>query len=200
MASEFYTIEEKAEKKLKKLRNSREEETKTFRYKRLIAAMVKVAIRNNSLRFTQNDIKEISLIVYKSYNKLKHIRVWNQMTSELVKKDVNTALIEFYSSAGLDKNEATALLKLATETAKEKKDVTNMLKIVEKYENAANLTQKSIITARTTETIDYSKLVDGQPSQKVVKTLEISKNEAQGLIETVDNEQGNDNVQPGNNV
>ena len=89
------------------------------------------------------------------------------------------------------------MLNLAKDTAIEKKDVNNLLKIVEKYESAANLTHKNTITARTTETIDYSKVgKDGQPAQKVTKTLELTKNEAISSLESHDKDKVDDNVPP----
>ena len=186
-------------KKAKKLKDRRAEERNTLRYKKLIAAAVNLVVKNNSLRYTKDDIKTISLSIYKSYNKLKHIRVWNQLTSEITKQDINKALIDFYAQAGLTKDESIKMLNLAKDTAIEKKDVNNLLKIVEKYESAANLTHKNTITARTTETIDYSKVgKDGQPAQKVVKTLELTKNESIGSDISLDNGKGNDNVQPNN--
>ncbi len=143
---------------------------------KLIAGAVKRIIKNNNKNLSNNDIKELCLTVYGKYDKIKHVRVRNQLSQEAIQTSINTALIEFYSSAGIDKEEAVKLLNLAKEIAKEKKDVTNLLKIVEKYENAANLTHKNTITARTTETIDYSKLgKDGNPVQKVTKTLEVTQ-------------------------
>ena len=119
------------------------------------------------------------------------------MTSEITKQDINKALIDFYAQAGLTKDESIKMLNLAKDTAIEKKDVNNLLKIVEKYESAANLTHKNTITARTTETIDYSKVgKDGHPSQKMVKTLELTKSEAISSLETGDNSKVDDNVPP----
>jgi len=184
-------------KKAKKLKDRRAEERNTLRYKKLIAAAVNLAVKNNSLRFTKDDIKTISLSIYKSYNKLKHIRVYNQLTSEITKQDINKALIDFYAQAGLTKDESIKMLNLAKDTAIEKKDVNNLLKIVEKYESAANLTHKNTITARTTETIDYSKVgKDGQPAQKVVKTLELTKNDSISSLEGHDKDKVDDNVPP----
>ena len=184
-------------KKVQKVKDRQAEERNTLRYQKLIAAAVNLAVKNNSLRFTKDDIKTISLSIYKSYNKLKHIRVYNQLTSEITKQDINKALIDFYAQAGLTKDESIKMLNLAKDTAIEKKDVNNLLKIVEKYESAANLTHKNTITARTTETIDYSKVgKDGQPAQKVVKTLELTKNEAISSLESHDKDKVDDNVPP----
>lgn len=181
----------------KKLKNKQDKFRNSFRYKKLIAEAVKTIINNDSLVFSKDDIRAISDKVYKRQDLLVCGRVRSTLNQELVKADINTALIEFYSSAGLDKKEAINLLNLAKEMAKEKKDVTNLLKIVEKYETAANLTHKNAVNVSQTQIIDYSKLgKDGLPTVKTVKTIETTINNAQDCDIRQDQEQVNDNTQP----
>lgn len=161
--------------KQKKFRTYREKHNQgQLRTIKLIAATIKLIVKNNSKNLSNSDIKYLCEKVYSKYDRIKHVRVRNMLSQEIVQNKINTALITFYSNI-LDETVARECLKIAIDTAKEKRDVPNLLKIAEKYENAANLTQKSSVTARTTETVDYSKIgKDGLPTSKVVKTLEIS--------------------------
>jgi len=168
------------EKKLDKYQDRREKhKIQKLRYIKLVGETVKTIIRNNDKRLSNNDIKEICLKTYKKYDKLSHVRVRNELSQEITQKLVNQQLMSFYSKADLNEETAKDMLKQTIEIAKEKKDGNLLLKIVEKYESAANLTQKHGITARTTETTDFSKIgKDGLPAQKVVKTLEVTTSEA----------------------
>lgn len=164
---------------------------------KLIAETVKKIVKNNDKRLSNEDIKDLCLRVYGKYDKIKHIRVRNSLAQELMQNKINTALIEFYSQAGLNKDEAIKMLNLAKDTAIEKKDVNNLLKIVEKFESASNLTGNNGVKATYKETTDFSKLgKDGQPEVKTTKTLEITKNEAISSLETDDLNKVDDNVSP----
>ncbi len=184
------------QEKQKKFRQYRQKyDQQQLRTIKLIAETVKTIVKNDNKNLSNNDIKELCLKVYHKYDKIKHVRVRNTLNTEITQNKINEALISFYSSAGLNKEEAINLLNLAKETAKEKKDVTNLLKIVEKYENAANLTQKTATRATYSETTDFSKIgKDGQPAQKIVKTLELTNEQAiaSDIRPDLNSKQGND--------
>jgi hypothetical protein len=101
MASEHFTIQGKAQKKLKKLRDNKADEKNSFRYKRLIAETVKIILKNNTELLSNNDIKQISLKVYNKYDKLKHLRVRNQLNSLPVKQDINAELQRILTDKGI---------------------------------------------------------------------------------------------------
>ena len=162
-----------------RLKEKKSKEYRGLRYKKLIAEIVKKTVESGNPKLTNNDIKEISLKIYKSNDKIKCSRVKSMMQQEIVKNDVNNELQRIYTDAGLSKDALKPLLESIKIWIDEKKDIANALKLAEKIERANNLTQGSSITARTTETTDFSKIgKDGQPAQKVVKTLEITKSEA----------------------
>ncbi len=164
-------------------------------YLRLLGETAKKIIQKGSKQLNINDYKDIALKVYKKNGYILARSIKRMMETDLARTQVNTALIEFYSQAGLNKDEAIKMLNLAKDTAIEKKDIGNLLKIVEKYESASNLSDNKGVKATYRETTDFSKLgKDGRPEVKTTKTLEITKNEAIGSLESNDKEVGNDNV------
>jgi len=166
------------EKKQKKFQAYRQKyDRQQLRTIKLIAEAVKLIISNNNKRFDNKDIKDLSLKVYSDYNKFNHIRIRNTLMRTDVQETINNELLKIYIEAGLSKDEIRPLLENVKSWILEKKDIANGLKLIDKLETVNNLAQKNSFTARTTETIDYSRLgKDGQPAQKVTKTLEISKN------------------------
>jgi len=164
---------------------------------KLIAEAVKLIISSDNKRFDNKDIKDLSLRVYSTYNKFNHIRIRNTLMRTDVQDTINNELLRIYSEAGLSKDEIKPLLENVKSWIIEKKDITNGLKLIDKIENVNRLSQNNTITARTTETIDYSKVgKDGQPAQKVTKTLELTKNEAISSLESHDKDKVDDNVPP----
>ena len=197
MASEFYTIAQKAQKKQAKLKDRVKEERNSLRYRKFIATIIKLIVSKDDKRLTNNDIKTISLTIYKRYDKLRHIRIRSTLSQGIVKTDINNELQRIYTDAGLSKDALKPLLESIKSWIDDKKDITNALKLVDKIERANNLGLNNTITARTTETIDYSKVgKDGQPAQKVVKTLELTKTDAISSLEGRDNSKADDNVPP----
>ena len=172
-----------------RLKEKKSKEYRGLRYKKLIAEIVKKTVESGNPKLTNNDIKEISLKIYKSNDKIKCSRVKSMMTQEIVKNDVNNELQRILTDAGFPKDKLKELYTNAEKYANDKKDGNLLLKIAEKIERANNLTQGSSITARTIETTDFSKIgKDGNPAQKVVKVLEITKNEA--IRDDIGNDQG----------
>jgi len=189
------------QKKLVKYQDRRgKHKIQKLRYIKLVSETVKHIISNNDKRLSNNDIKEICIKVYKKYDKLKHVRVRNELSQGVTQNKINNELQRIYTDAGLSKDALKPLLESIKLWIDEKKDVTNALKLVDRIESANNLVQKQSISARTTETTDFSKIGrDGQPAQKVTKTLEITtksdksednidSNNAPGSLESPDNE------------
>ncbi|MFA6309730.1 MAG: hypothetical protein WC677_08385 [Clostridia bacterium] len=189
---EFVTKQKKLKKHQDKFRNS-------FRYKKLIAEAVKTIIANDSLVFSKDDIKAISNKVYKRADLLVCGRVRSTLNQEMVKIDVNNELQKILNEAGLDKNKLKTIYETVEQIANDKKDGNLLLKIAEKIERANNLTENNSTRATYRETTDFSKLgKDGQPAQKVTKTLEITKNEAIRDDMSNDLDKVNDNLRPEN--
>ena len=179
MASEFYTIEEKAQKKIKALKSRKGEEYKSLRFVKAVAATAQRIIEKDFKKLNDNDYKDIALRIYKRNDIITISRIKNMMNTDIAKNMINSELVTYYNQANLTKERIPDLLKKVEEYADLKKDGNLILKLVEKTENVNNLTQKQSITARSSETIDYSKMgKDGNPLKKVTKTLEMTTNEA----------------------
>ena len=189
MASEYFTIEGKAGKKLKKLKNRREEERKTLRYKKLIAETVKLMLLNDSQVLTKSDIKAISLKIYGSYNKLKHIRVYNQVTDELTKVDINSELQRILTDRNIRPIEKIVDLTQKGEEAA--KNTSDYIQVAKFYKEIAGIEpKKGLIKATERRTIDYSKLDDlGNPQETVIRTVE-TQTPGEPLNQNDDSEKG----------
>lgn len=185
------------QRKASKLKERQPNEFKQLRYSKLIGEVVKKILKNNSKILKKNDLSEICIKVYGSTNKIKEIRVRKVIESAIAKQDIDNELRRIYSDAGLDKEELKVLLSDAKQWIKEKKDITNALKLAQMIGAANNLDHNNSVKATYRETTDFSKIgKDGQPVVKTSKTLEITKNEATGTLESTDPVQGNDNVSP----
>ncbi len=191
----------KALPRYKKVKVSRKgEEQKSLRFIKTVSATAKKIKERNTKKLNYNDYKDITNEVYKKSDIISISRVRSMMSTEIAKNMINQELIRFYNEAELNESEAIKMLKLAKDTAIEKKDIGNLLKIVEKFESASNLTVNNGVKATYRETTDFSKLgKDGQPEVKTTKTLEITKTEAIGSLETDDLNKVDDNIQPINN-
>lgn len=165
--------------KVKEKRDNRPNDYKQLRYTKLVAEVVKRIVRNDSKILKKNDLSEICIKVYGQTNKIKEIRVRKMLDAPIVKNDINEALMRFYTNAGFNQETAEKLIKNVLTWIDEKKDTGNAIKMIEKYETAANLAQKSASKATYSETTDFSRIgKDGNPALKVTKTLEMSTDQS----------------------
>ena len=169
-------VENRYNRKVNELKQSRHYNTKEFR--KSIARVCEI-IEKEHRKPTLSEYREIAKEIYKTDTLIKARSLKRMMSTEESIKRIDTQLIAYYSGIGYDLEKAKELTKEAEQFAREKKDAALLLKIAQMILAANNLTQSSTITARTTETTDFSKLgKGGLPAQKVVKTLEITKSEA----------------------
>jgi hypothetical protein len=186
-------------KKINELKQTRRNFRDSLRYKKLISLTAQQIIRKDTLRLNDSDYKEIAFKLRNRTDKLLISRIRQTLHQEIVKNDVSNELIRIYTEAGLSKDEIKPLLENVKSWIIEKKDITNGLKLIDKIEKVNNFDNNGV-KATYKETTDFSKLgKDGQPAQKVTKTLEITKNEAIRDDMSNDLNKVNDSVSPEDN-
>lgn len=151
-------------KKIQKYRAYREKyNLQQLRTIKLISSVVNTIIINNDKNLSNNDIKELCIKVYGSYNKIKHVRVRNMIKSTAMQEQINNKLMDYYIRQGIDPvKKVVDLSKKAEEVAKSTSDY---MLIAKHYKDIAEIEPQT--TAKQTEIVNYNEYM--QPVSKQVK-------------------------------
>ena len=178
-------------RKLAKLQTYRSEtERKSLRYKKLIAEIVKYIVLNNDKYLTNNDLKQISIKVYKKHDRIIHQRIRSMMTQEVVKNDINNELQRILTDRAINPLlKVVDLTQRGEEVAKNTSDFINVAKF---YKEIAEIEPKKGAKATYQEkTIDYSTI----GKEKITtKTIELSNSDA--ITSDINDDLGNVNSKP----
>ena len=170
-------VENRYNQKVKDLKENKH--VTKLHYLKLVGKTAQKIVEKDTKQLNINDYKDIARQVYNKDGYILARSIKRTMETAPARQMINSELISIYNEANLSKHEIKPLLDQVKTWIIEKKDVTNGMKLIEKIEKVNSLLENSTVNVSQTQIIDYSKIgKDGQPAQKVVKTLEITKSEA----------------------
>lgn len=188
-------VEERYNRKTEQLKKNKH--STKLHYLKLVGKTAQKIVEKDTKQLNINDYKDIARQVYNKDGYILARSIKRTMETLEARQMINSELISIYNEANLSKHEIKPLLDQLKQWIIEKKDITNGLKLIEKIEKVNNLIDGGTVKAHYSETTDFSKLgKDGEPTKKVTKTLEITKNEAIRDDISNDLDKVNDNVQP----
>lgn len=121
-------IEQRYEKKVKKLKDRKKEERSSLRYQKLIAEIAQRIVKNDTKILKDKDYEEIALNLYGRTDKITKVRIKNMTNTEIARKDINETIRAVLLKNKFDEDKILDLIKKAENSAKSTKDYLDIIK------------------------------------------------------------------------